>query len=174
MERNPPCWESAWSAHVNVVWNGRRISRRRSRSSWFMFLGRTSSIVVGCCGGSRATASTSTSVVWLGRRVTVPPPWSNVTTALCCRNKSHPTMAGHLMPGVRRNSCLTATPSIHGAFLGSLDCTRKSYIPPCTGKFALSESTVRKFGKIFIFPLYYLIHFSRWKRSFGVWERIIN
>ncbi len=45
--------------------------------------------------------------------------------------------------------------------LGSLDCTRKSYIPPCRGKFALSESTVSKFGKIFIFPLNYLIHFSR-------------
>ncbi len=44
--------------------------------------------------------------------------------------------------------------------LGSLDCTRKSYIPPCRGKFALSESTVSKFGKIFIFPLYYLIRFS--------------
>ncbi len=43
---------------------------------------------------------------------------------------------------------------------GLLDCTRKSYIPPCTGKFALSEPTVSKFGKIFIFPLYYLIHFS--------------
>ncbi len=40
----------------------------------------------------------------------------------------------------------------HGVFqapLGSLDCTRKSYIPPCRGKFALSESTVSKFGKIF-------------------------
>ncbi len=78
----------AWSAHVNVVWNGRRISCRRSRSSWFMCLGSTSSIVVGFCGGSSATESTSTSVVWLGSRVIAPPPWSNVTAALCCRNKS--------------------------------------------------------------------------------------
>ncbi len=45
--------------------------------------------------------------------------------------------------------------------LSSLDCTRKSYIPPCRGKFTLSQSTVIKFGKIVIFPLYYLIHFSR-------------
>ncbi len=54
--------------------------------------------------------------------------------------------------------------SIHGVFsapLGSLDCTRKFYVPLCRGKFALSESTASKFGKIFIFPLYYLIHFSR-------------
>ncbi len=30
----------------------------------------------------------------------------------------------------------------------------------CRGKFTRSESTVSKFGKIFIFQLYYLIHFS--------------
>ncbi len=46
------------------------------------------------------------------------------------------------------------------ALLGSLGCTRNSYIPPCRGKLALSACTVSKFGKIFIFPLYYVIHFS--------------
>ncbi len=52
---------------------------------------------------------------------------------------------------------------VHGAFyafLGSLHCTRKSYTPPCRGKFALSESTVSKIGKKIIFPLYYLILFQ--------------
>ncbi len=36
--------------------------------------------------------------------------------------------------------------------LGSSDCTRKSYIPPCRGKFALSESTVSQEGKFCHLP----------------------
>ncbi len=32
---------------------------------------------------------------------------------------------------------------------------------PCRGKFALSESTVSEFGKIFISPLYYFVQFNQ-------------
>ncbi len=48
---------------------------------------------------------------------------------------------------VIKNMVLTV---IFKALKGPLDCTRKSYIPPCRRKFALSEFTVSKFGKIFI------------------------
>ncbi len=35
------------------------------------------------------------------------------------------------------------------------------------GKFALAQSAVNKVGKVSIFPLYYLIHFSGWKWGFS-------
>ncbi len=58
----------------------------------------------------------------------------------------------------------------HGAFqalLGSLDCTRKSYIPPCRGKFALSESIVSKFGRTFIFQSFISVtHFVKFKNFY--------
>ncbi len=54
----------------------------------------------------------------------------------------------------------------HGAFLDTFRFVGL-YKKVCTGKFAPSESTVSKFGKIFIFPLYYLLHFSRGKPEFG-------
>ncbi len=71
----------AWSAHVNVVWNGRRASRRRSCISLSMSLWSKSSIVVGCSGVSRNTASTLAPVNWLDRTVNDPPDWPNM--ALC-------------------------------------------------------------------------------------------
>ncbi len=48
----------------------------------------------------------------------------------------------------------TSGAHMHGTvlFLGTLRFVGSSYIPQCRGKFALSESTVSKFGKIFHFP----------------------
>ncbi len=55
---------------------------------------------------------------------------------------------------------------MHGSVLDILrfvilDCTRRSYILLYGGEFVLPKSTVSKFGKVLIIPLYYLIHFSR-------------
>ncbi len=50
----------------------------------------------------------------------------------------------------------------HGAFLGTFRFVGlyTEVLHTTVQREALSESTVSKFGKIFIFPIYYLIHFS--------------
>ncbi len=53
---------------------------------------------------------------------------------------------------------------LHGAFLGTLsfvELYKKVLYATVWSEIVLSESTVSKFGKIFIFPIYCLINFSR-------------